>query len=353
MSNIASSPFNLNLYAAEFSGFKKFITLFKLIKRKKPRSNFQKKIYISKIIKSNNKFFNKDAKVVIRKIGELNGYEGYINAIEFSPFRKNILASAGNGGILTLWDINTKKQLCSIDSKSEALASIAFSKFQENILATGSEFELNHFFAIRIWKINKNQQNKFHSFQNRSILLRGHTKSVNSLEFSPFKPYILVSGSSDKTIRIWNIKTKCQIKVFRNNNQVNSIGFSPFEPDVFVSGTLKTITFWNIEKKSKLKTFKYPGSAPLAYSVKFSPFNPNHLVCSESRVIFARTTNCLISKNKSIVHWNIRPIIYNVRFLKIKNILISFLLCIHKLKLYHFESNNIKILLLRFLIEQF
>ena len=56
--------------------------------------------------------------------------------------------------------------------------------------------------SIRIWDLESRNQIKE---------LKGHSYSVNSASFSP-DGKTLASGSSDKTIKIWNLESDSQIK---------------------------------------------------------------------------------------------------------------------------------------------
>lgn len=57
--------------------------------------------------------------------------------------------------------------------------------------------------------------------------LSGHTGSVNCISFSP-NGEILASGSSDKTVRLWDIKTGMEKKkLLGHPHAINSVAFSP------------------------------------------------------------------------------------------------------------------------------
>jgi WD40 repeat protein len=64
-------------------------------------------------------------------------------------------------------------------------------------------------------------------FKKASKTFRGHTKYVNSVAISPNGKYI-VSGSYDKTIKLWNINTGELIRSFKGHTwSVKSVAISP------------------------------------------------------------------------------------------------------------------------------
>lgn len=44
-----------------------------------------------------------------------------------------------------------------------------------------------------------------------SLILRGHTGHVNALTFSPFDRRLLLSGSADKSVRVWKLESESSI----------------------------------------------------------------------------------------------------------------------------------------------
>lgn len=54
----------------------------------------------------------------------------------------------------------------------------------------------------------------------------GHADMVNSVCFSPDDKYI-ASGSSDKTVKLWDVSTYKELKTFTANDEITSVMFSP------------------------------------------------------------------------------------------------------------------------------
>ena len=56
--------------------------------------------------------------------------------------------------------------------------------------------------------------------------MKGHTKTVNGVSFSPNNLYA-VSGSDDKTVRLWNVESGKCLKILEGHTGwVNDVAFS-------------------------------------------------------------------------------------------------------------------------------
>ena len=89
----------------------------------------------------------------------------------------------------------------------------------------------------------------------RLPLFKRHSDTINSIAFSP-DGKMLASGSSDNTIKIWNIADRLEIRTLRGHSEaVNSVAFSP-DGKLLASGSSdETAKLWNIEDGSEIRTF--------------------------------------------------------------------------------------------------
>ena len=86
-----------------------------------------------------------------------------------------------------------------------------------------------------------------------TITLEGHRGQVNSVVFSP-DGFMLASGSSDKTVKMWDIKTGRCIRTFKGHTEkVNYVVWNNYKDrSIIYSGSDdKTIKWWDANCKNK------------------------------------------------------------------------------------------------------
>jgi len=97
--------------------------------------------------------------------------------------------------------------------------------------------------------------------------LEGHTDVVWGVSFSP-DGKTLASGSSDKTIKLWDRETGREIRTLKGHTDVvTSISFSPDGKTLASGSEDKTIKLWNLETGKEIRTLK---SVARVYGVSFS-----------------------------------------------------------------------------------
>ncbi|MBZ0309777.1 MAG: WD40 repeat domain-containing protein, partial [Anaerolineae bacterium] len=101
-------------------------------------------------------------------------------------------------------------------------------------------------------------------------VLRGHTGPVNSIAFSPDGRLVL-TGSSDGTVRLWDVRTEKELSVFADNmGAVKSAEFSPDGGYILTLGSnTPQVRLWNIE--TGIDTGLFANHTESVYAIAFSP----------------------------------------------------------------------------------
>jgi WD40 repeat protein/V8-like Glu-specific endopeptidase len=101
------------------------------------------------------------------------------------------------------------------------------------------------------------------------VVLRGHEKFVTSAAFSP-DGKLIVTGSWDKTARIWDARSGAELKVLRGHEDwIRSAAFSPDGTRIVTGSYDNTARIWDARSGAELKVLR--GHESIVYSVAFSP----------------------------------------------------------------------------------
>ena len=109
----------------------------------------------------------------------------------------------------------------------------------------------------------------------QTAVLSGHTDLVGCAVFSS-DGTSLVSGSHDKTVKLWDVQTGGVVKTFSGyTHWVNSVSISANHTTIASGSDDFTICLWDIKTGECHHTIKQEGSVK---HVTFSPTDPQHLI---------------------------------------------------------------------------
>ncbi|MGB5960137.1 MAG: serine/threonine-protein kinase [Coleofasciculaceae cyanobacterium] len=180
--------------------------------------------------------------------GKLNntliGHSDAVNSIAISPDGQTLVSGSSDSTIKT-WNLQTGKLKNTMVGHTGIVYSIAISPDGETIVSGSSDK------TIKIWNpktawLNTTFIGNAAIFFNST--LAGHSNLVKSVAISP-DGEIIVSGSSDDTIKIWHLKTgNLKTTLVGHSSSVNSVAISP-DGETLVSGSRdKTIKVWQMPK---------------------------------------------------------------------------------------------------------
>jgi WD40 repeat protein len=127
--------------------------------------------------------------------------------------------------------------------------------------------------------------------------LEGHTSSVHAVAFSP-DGALIISGSADRTIRVWDVRTGTFIgeALTGHVDDVLSVAFSPDGTQLASGSYDRTIRLWDTKNRSPIgEPFK--GHLLPVNSVTFSPKGNVVLSCSLDKtfILWDKTTGSPVS----------------------------------------------------------
>jgi len=193
------------------------------------------------------------------------GRTDFVNSVQFSSGGE-ILAS-GSQHTIALWDVSTGECIQAFYDYQDWLNSAALSP-NGQMLACGNISNVNS--TIRLWQVN--HLSNFSQVPDK--ILQGHTDSIWSIAFSPDSK-ILASGSSDRTVKLWDCQTgQCLFTFVGHTGAVISVAFSPDGRTIASCSGHSTIKLWDIESKKHYQHIHEPAG----YIIAFSP--NGHLLAS-------------------------------------------------------------------------
>jgi WD40 repeat protein len=187
------------------------------------------------------------------------GHVGIVWGVAFSP-DGCMLATAGEDCTIKLWDVTSGQCLQTLQGHTSGVRTVVFTPDGNTLISCSTDS------TIRIWDINTGECSK---------ILQGHTSGVWSVAFLPMFPTeinkqlnhpnnpkflaegIIASGSSDGTIKLWDVATgDCIATLAGHNTWVMSVDFS-FDGKILVSGDGNAaIKLWDVQTKECIKTLR-------------------------------------------------------------------------------------------------
>jgi WD40 repeat protein len=182
----------------------------------------------------------------------LHKHNGMVRCAAFTPDGR-MLATGGDDRKILFWDLMQRQVAIALSLDDTAAHSLVLSRDGET-LVTGS------YRKIKVWRTSP--QTGVNSLKDAQPLhtLMGHSHIVGSLAISA-DGKLLVSGSWDQTIKIWQLETGQLLHTLKGHrDRVYAIALTP-DGQIIASGSAdKTIKLWHVQTGELLGTFTGHGN---------------------------------------------------------------------------------------------
>ncbi|KAI8974749.1 WD domain protein [Pilobolus umbonatus] len=213
---------------------------------------------------------------------QLTGHQGDIYSCEFDPTGEHI-ASAGYDRQIYLWNVyGDIKNYGLIKGHSNAIMELHWSKDSSQIYSCSADK------SICISDVTTGD---------RVRRWRGHTGIVNSCHVGRHQD-LVVSGSDDCTIKVWDPRDKHAVYSIDTDYQVTSVSFNGQGDQIFSGGLDNEVRVWDMRKQEQVYTMK--GHMDTIAGMKLSPDGSYLLTNAMDNTVrlwdvkpFAPTERCL------------------------------------------------------------
>jgi Prp8 binding protein len=170
----------------------------------------------------------------------LTGHTDEVLCCAFNP-QGTRLVTGGMDKAIFIWDLPNKCQnVATVTEFKNAITDVKFTTDGSQMIAASADKTVSLVDSETLVKTRK---------------FAGHTSYVNCIDsFKRGFEYVL-SGSNDKTIRLWDHREKSAIKTFQDSYQVLSIS-TGLDYNTFYSGGLdNAIKIWDVRKEQPVDSF--------------------------------------------------------------------------------------------------
>lgn len=162
----------------------------------------------------------------------LTGHDAEICCAKFHP-EGEILASAGYDRLIFLWTVYGECDNYHVIKSGHkgAILEMQFNTDGSNIFTASSDKTIGMFDAETGERLKR---------------MKGHEAVVNSCASSRRGDQLVVSGSDDCSVKVWDVRRKAPVKSLQSTYQVTAVTFDDTAQQVFSGGIDNDIKVWDI-----------------------------------------------------------------------------------------------------------
>lgn len=190
---------------------------------------------------------------------ELKGHTGSILCVKDFP-ELNCFCSASADKTLKLWNCQSLKCVTTLIFHTKCILSCCYNPLGKQEIFSGGEDLI-----IVVWTTLKEKDLEKYE---KSFVLKGHKKRISALVYADDYNY-LISGSDDKTLRIWEMEDLENIKCIKVIKELlSAIDYLLYlDNRLLVSCEDGLISFIKMNKKKRCRSVKFSNSAVYSFNI--------------------------------------------------------------------------------------
>ncbi len=157
-----------------------------------------------------------------RQTAKIDAHDERILRVSFDAGARNIVTVSEDLSI-RFWDINTRKETRSFKESMDRIESAILNKDKTILACATRTIEID---LLRKRRMDKRYIRLRDQVSGRDIFtFEGHLKDINDIDFFPGRRFV-VTGSSDKTVKVWDIEKRGEVASLDCSNKVTSVAIS-------------------------------------------------------------------------------------------------------------------------------
>eukprot|EP01130_Rhizamoeba_saxonica_P017056 TRINITY_DN8098_c0_g1_i1.p1 TRINITY_DN8098_c0_g1~~TRINITY_DN8098_c0_g1_i1.p1 ORF type:complete len:2262 (-),score=513.74 TRINITY_DN8098_c0_g1_i1:41-6826(-) len=198
-------------------------------------------------------------------LDSLVGHKKSVQSVSYAPDGKHLVTGSLDRSVL-LWDAQARKPITPLSKHSKPVTYVDYSKDGNQLLSASEDG------TVRVWKANLGQK------RNTIKVSNGYMNSVN---FHPNDSNIIVTGSSECKVILWNVRSGLETMILEGHiRPVTYVEFSPRGTEIASASEDGTVIIWNAENGNIIHKIEAHRSG--VNTLSWSPLVDDHRLVSGS-----------------------------------------------------------------------
>lgn len=187
-------------------------------------------------------------------IMQLIGHSAEVYALNFDTTGEYLASGSSDRSILLWKTYGDCENYAQLNGSKGAVLDVQWSGDSRSVYSACADSE------VSTWDVNSGLRLRRHT---------GHDGIVNSVDAYRRGTEVLVSGSDDATIGLWDPRQKGAIDYLESGYSVTAVAFNDSGSQIFSGGLDEEIKVWDLRKKAVVNTLK--GHTDTITSLRLSP----------------------------------------------------------------------------------